>query len=148
SYDANGNLIHELHKNGSGTNIENTTLTYDTHNRLTQKNVDGTITTYQYDSTDQLTSDAAASYTYDANGNRTMTGYTTGTGNQITNDGSWTYTYDSEGNRSKKSKGANLETWTYGYDNQNHLIWVEKRATDGGTLQLREDFKYDALGNR
>jgi len=56
--------------------------------------------------------------------------------------------YDDEGNRTKKSKGALQETWTYGYDQKNQLIWVEKRATDGGTLQLRDEFKYDAFGNR
>jgi acyl-CoA-binding protein len=40
------------------------------------------------------------------------------------------------------------ETWTYGYDQRNQLVWVEKRATDGGTLQLKDEFKYDAFGNR
>src|SRR3954469_17361472 len=72
----------------------------------------------------------------------------TGTGNQTTNDGTWSYTYDAEGNRTKRSKGAALETWNYGYDQQNKLVWVEKHATDGGTLQMRVDYKYDALGNR
>src|SRR5262249_26854872 len=87
-------------------------------------------------------------YTYDANGNRTMTGYQTGTGNQMTSDGTWTYSYDAEGNLTKKSRGPSAETWTYGYDNQNHLLWAEQRATDGGTLLMRADYKYDALGNR
>jgi hypothetical protein len=87
SYDAHGNLTHEQHKTGAGVNIENTTLTYDSFNRLTNKQVDGTLTTYQYDATNQLTSDAQASYSYDANGNRNMAHYTTGTGNQTTNDG-------------------------------------------------------------
>jgi RHS repeat-associated protein len=62
--------------------------------------------------------------------------------------GTWTYTYDDEGNRTKKSKGALLETWTYGYDQKNQLTWVEKRATDGGSLQVKVEFKYDAWGNR
>src|SRR5207249_5091815 len=52
------------------------------------------------------------------------------------------------GTLTKKSKGANAETWTYGYDHENHLIWVEQRATDGGNLLQRLDFKYDALGDR
>jgi len=66
----------------------------------------------------------------------------------MTNDGTWTYTYDDAGNMTKKSKGANAETWTFGYDHENHLIWAEQRATDGGTLQMRADYKYDAYGDR
>ena len=93
--------------------------------------------TFTYDATDQLTHDGTATYSYDANGNRTMAGYATGPGNRLTNDGTWTYTYDAEGNLTKKSKGAAPETWTFGYDHRNQLIWAEKRATAGGTLQMR-----------
>src|SRR5207237_402547 len=56
--------------------------------------------------------------------------------------------YDGEGNRVKKTKGMNAETWTYGYDHRNKLIWAEQRATDGGALLQRVDFKYDVFGNR
>src|SRR5262249_48160470 len=55
--------------------------------------------------------------------------------------------YDAEGNLTKKSKGASAETWTYGYDNLNHLTWSEDRSTDGGTLIIRVDFKYDVFGH-
>src|SRR2546425_8418536 len=68
--------------------------------------------------------------------------------NRMTNDGTWTYTYDDAGNMTKKSKGANAETWTFGYDHENHMLWAEQRATDGGSLLQRLDFKYDALGDR
>jgi RHS repeat-associated protein len=47
-----------------------------------------------------------------------------------------------------RSKGATLETWTFGYDHRNQMVWAEKRATDGGTLQMRADYKYDAFGRR
>src|SRR5713101_3789990 len=77
-----------------------------------------------------------------------MTGYQTGTGNQLTNDGTWAYTYDNEGNLTKKSKGASAETWTFGYDNRNQMTWAEKRATDGGTLQLKLVEQYDVYGRR
>jgi hypothetical protein len=56
--------------------------------------------------------------------------------------------YDAAGSLSKESKGASAETWTCDYHIGNELIWVEKRATDGGTKQLREDMTYDAKGNR
>ena len=32
--------------------------------------------------------------------------------------------------------------------NLGELVSVEKRATDGGTLQQRVEFRYDAFGNR
>lgn len=66
----------------------------------------------------------------------------------MTGDGTWTYTYDDEGNMTKKSQGASAETWNYGYDNENHLTSVEKHATDGGTLQLKVEYKYNALSLR
>jgi RHS repeat-associated protein len=66
----------------------------------------------------------------------------------MTNDGTWTYTYDADGNMVKKSKGASAETWTFGYDIRNHLVWTEDRATDGGSLITRLDYKYDVLENR
>lgn len=34
------------------------------------------------------------------------------------------------------------ETWTYGYDQKNHMLAASKRATDGGTLQLRANYVY------
>jgi RHS repeat-associated protein len=148
TYDSRGRLTNQQHRDSSNTSLNNTTFTYDNFDRLTTKVVNGTTTTYSYDNTNQLTDDGTASYSYDANGNRTMTGYTTGTGNQTTNDGTWTYSYDTEGNLTKKSKGASLETWNYSYDQQNHLLSVEKHATDGGTLQLKVQYKYDALDNR
>jgi len=148
TYDSRGRLTNLQDRDSSNTSLENTTFTYDNFDRLTTKKIDGTTTTYSYDDTNQLTGDGTNNYSYDANGNRTGGGYTTGTGNQTTNDGTWTYTYDTNGNRTKKSKGSALETWNYGYDEKGELIWVEKHATDGGTLQLRVAYKYDALGNR
>jgi YD repeat-containing protein len=38
------------------------------------------------------------SYSYDANGNRDMPGYVIGRGNQILSDGAYDYTYDADGN--------------------------------------------------
>ncbi len=66
----------------------------------------------------------------------------------MTNDGVWTYTYDDEGNQTKRSKGASLETWTYGYDHKDQMVTFEKRASDGGTLQSKGEYKYNAEGSR
>src|SRR5262249_36607321 len=121
---------------------------YDLADRLTSETDNGTTTSYGYDAANELTSAGTYAYSYDLAGNRTMTGYTTGPGNQQTNDGTYAETYDAAGNLTKRSKGAGAETWTYGYDNKNRLVWVEERATDGGTLLMRADYAYDTDGNR
>ena len=148
SYDATGRLQTLQAKNGSGTTLENFTYTYDLASRVTSQQLNGATTSYQYDATNQLTSDGLHSYGYDANGNRTMTGYTTGTGNQLTNDGTYTYTYDAAGNLIKKSEGASAQTWTYAYDNRNQMIGATERATDGGTLLVQGTYVYDVFNNR
>jgi RHS repeat-associated protein len=148
SYDGAERLTHLQHLNGSSSNLANYTYTYDLASRVTSETLNGTTTSYSYDSTNQLTNDSTTTYSYDGTGNRTMTGYQTGTGNQLLNDGTWAYTFDSEGNEIKKSKGANAETWTFGYDNQNHLIWAKDSATDGGSVLMLATYTYDALGDR
>lgn len=148
TYEGSRQLTNLQHKDGDDELIANYTYTYDAAHRVLTETLNGTTTTYSYDSTNQLTNDSATTYTYDANGNRTMSGYQNGSGNRLTNDGTWTYTYDAEGNLTKKSQGTSAETWTYGYDHRDQMIWAEKRATDGGTLQMRADYKYDVFGNR
>jgi RHS repeat-associated protein len=135
-------------KDGSANNISNFTYSYDPGSRLTAETLNGASTSYQYNADSELTQSGSLTYGYDATGNRNTTGYTTSTENQLTNDGTWTYTYDGEGSVTKKSKGSLLETWTYGYDNLNHLVWAEDRASDGGSLITRMDFKYDVFGDR
>jgi RHS repeat-associated protein len=148
TYDGVGRLTNLQHFNGSMTILANYTYTYDLASKLTTEVLNGTTTTYQYDTTNQLTNDTAKSYSYDLNGNRTMTGYQTGGNNQMTNDGTWTYTYDQEGNLIKKSKGSNADTWTFGYDNLNHLLWAKDSATDGGSVNTLATYVYDVFGNR
>ena len=104
--------------------------------RLLSEQRNGVYTSYSYDLADQVLSDGTTNYAYDLNGNRTMTYYQTGPANQLTNDGVWTYSYDAEGNLIKKSKGPNAQTWNYFYDNANELVGAERRATDGGSLQM------------
>src|SRR5262249_50709947 len=116
--------------------------------RLTSEKANGTTRTYTYDNANQVTADGSSTFTFDGTGNRTNTGYATTTMNEVTSDGTWNYTYDAEGNETKKVNITTGETWTYGYDNRDELIWAEDRATDGGTLLQRLDFKYDAWGNR
>ena len=144
--DVPGRITGIDHKYSNGTAFADFDYLHDAAGRLTQLTLNTNVTTYGYDERDQLESDGTNTYTYDGTGNRV--GDTIGTANQVTNDGTWTYTYDKEGSITKRSKGASDETWIYEYDNKNQLTAVEKQATDGGTVLMRSDYTYDALGNR
>jgi RHS repeat-associated protein len=148
TYDNAGRLTNLQIKDGSGTILGNYTTTYDLASRATSETIDGTTTSFGYDALSQLTSAGASNYGYDLGGNRNASGYTVGSDNHMTSDGLNSYSYDAEGNRTKKVNSSTGETWTSGYDNNNQMTWAEDRATDGGTLLLRLDEKYDAFGRR
>jgi hypothetical protein len=73
-----------------------------------------------------------------------MAGYVTGPANRLASDGAWNYFYDGEGNTTKRINISTGQTWTYGFDLNNRLLWVELRISDGGTLQTRAEYGYDA----
>ena len=103
-YDAVARLTNLQHLNASNAIIANYTNTYDLASRITTEKLNGGApTTYQYDSTSQLTNDSLVTYTFDLNGNRTMTGYSTGTGNQLVSDGTSSYSYDRNSNLIQKT---------------------------------------------
>jgi RHS repeat-associated protein len=148
TYDNAARLTNLQIKDGSGGIIGNYTYTYDVASRVSSESIDGTTTSFSYDAINELTSAGSTNYGYDAAGDRNTTGYQTGTGNRMTSDGIYSYSYDAAGNRTKKTLGANAETWTFGYDHNDHMTWAEDRSTDGGTLTLRLDEKYDVFGRR
>lgn len=57
-------LTQLLHYDGSDSILANYTYTYDVAHRLQTETINGTLTTYSYDATDQLTNDSATTYTY------------------------------------------------------------------------------------
>jgi YD repeat-containing protein len=106
---------------------------------MSSKTENGTTTSYLYDADGQLTTAGAATFSYDASGNRTDPGYTTGTGNQTTSNGTWTYTYDAEGNVSSKSDAAG-DVWSYTYNNADEMTGASYSPPDSPHLsdcQLR-----------
>ena len=155
TYDAIGRLTSRALKNGSVT-VRNTAITY-------VPGADGSktavIASYQNGS------DAAYSYTYDANGN--ITGITQGTAsftyeydkaNQLirenlyygsgdSNNATYTYEYDAWGNILNKKKyayttgtlGSVLNTKTYSYTNSQ---WGDLLTSYNGST-----ITYDAMGN-
>ena len=152
SYDAADRLARIWTKDGSGNDLADFQYQYDAHSRLTVKTEDSVVTTYSYDSTDQLTGEDFASgtdgaYSYDPNGNRTMAGYATGDDNRLESDGTWDYTYDAEGNRTSKSAVSGSTVWTYGYDHRNQLVRVDRKS-NGTDIDLTVEYRYDAWGNR
>jgi RHS repeat-associated protein len=147
TYDAAARLTN-LQNGGAAGMVSNFTYSYDLASRVTSETRNGSTVSYSYDAVNQLTNDGTTAFSYDLNGNRTMTGYQTGTANQMTNDGVYTYTFDAEGNVTKKSKGASADTWTYSYNNANQLVGLEDRSSDGGVLQMKATYTYDANGNR
>jgi RHS repeat-associated protein len=148
SYDADGRATNVRTTRATGAAVANYTYSYDAADRVTAKVENGTATIYAYDAADQLTADGAATFGYDATGNRTNPGYATGAGNRMTTDGVWTYTYDAAGSVIKKSKGTSAETWVYAYDHDGQLVTAAKSATDGGAATARVTYSYDALGHR
>ena len=148
AHDAAGRLTGIEHKSGSGGVLADYDYAYDAAGRLTAKTEDSVVTLFTHDDAGQLTADGASSFSYDGSGNRTNAGSVTAAGNRLTSDGTWTYTHDAAGQLVKKSLGASAETWTYGHDHRSQMTWAEKRATDGGTLVVRVEYAYDALGNR
>ncbi len=94
-------------------------------------------------------------FSYDANGNRTMAGYVTGPGNQLLSDGAYRYTYDAEGNMVTKTRIATVAgevNYTeFEYDFCNRMTKVtqySKAPSEGGIILHEESYRYDALGRR
>jgi RHS repeat-associated protein len=97
----------------------------------------GTDSNYQPDET----------YTYDENGNRTMTGYETDADNRLTSDGTYTYEYDGEGNRTKRTTIATGETVEYTWDYRNRLTAVTYKDSEGETTEV-VTYTYDVFDRR
>jgi len=148
TYDSAGNLTEIKHTNSSSTVLEDFQYTWTVANVLNSETdtISGTPTTtnYGYDTSTQLTSAGAASYSYDPNGNRTMSGYGVGPANQITTDGTWDYKFDPAGNLEKDGISNGL-TWKLQYDNKNQLMVAAEYS--GGSLQYQISYYYDPFGN-
>ncbi|HEY1187751.1 MAG TPA: RHS repeat-associated core domain-containing protein, partial [Gemmata sp.] len=119
--------------------------------------------TYQYDATGQVTTGAAATYSYNGtrrekvvvqDGDKTKEfDYVYGKSNEILSDGRYTYQYDLSGNRIKKEQiksevidgERQNKEWSYRFDALGRVTEVVEynRRTQ---LALTSTFRYDALG--
>ena len=122
-YDNAQRLTSLLDTDGNNNTLASYVYAYDPGSRLTQQTINGTVTDFSYDKTNQLTVDGSINHGYDAAGNRDTSGYVVGTGNQISSDGIWTYTAMMlDGQLIKKVNIASGKTWTYGYDAKGHMV--------------------------
>jgi RHS repeat-associated protein len=147
TYDASMRVVNLKHRDASDTNRANYTYTYDVADRLTSETRNGTLRSYAYNATDELTGDGSGTFDYDLAGNRNTTGYVTGAKNQYLSDGVFNYFYDGEGNLDHKVRVSDGERTTFTYDHRNQLTEVE-RAPASGPIELAVEFKYDVFGNR
>ncbi len=140
SYDDANRLTGIALTKATGTVIADYLYEYDAASRLSKKTENGTVKTYGYDVTNQLTGDNGVSVSYDKTGNRNGTGYATTAGNRMTNDGTWTYGYNDLGEVTSKSKSG--ESWSYAYDHRGQMT----NATSDTDVSVT--YKFDAFGNR
>lgn len=130
---------------GAGGNVLDVALTYDPLSRVVDKVENGVTWHYDYDVRGRLVrvrKDGvdAATYSYDANGNRTDGGAAIDGQDRVTAMNGATYTYSPTGERLTKTVGAGLTK--YAYDGRGLLASVE---VPGG---VRADYDLDPLGRR
>ena len=86
-------------------------------------------------------------YGYDANGNRVGESYIVGPNNQVLSDAAYDYEYDAEGNLTRKTERASGIINDYVYDHRNRLIRFEQRSA-GGILLAEAEYVYDVFDRR
>jgi RHS repeat-associated protein len=148
-YDNAGRVTSITHKDGSSTTLDAYSYGYDSAARLSTES--GTLepsATYTYDADSQLLGDGTHTFSFDANGNRNYGSYSTTTGNALSTDGTWNYSYDNAGNLTQKTNASSGEIWLYSYDNLNHLVEADHKPSSGGSVDYKEVYVYDVLGNR
>ncbi|MCA9217976.1 MAG: RHS repeat protein, partial [Planctomycetales bacterium] len=160
AYDDRHRLTELVHADGNAATLAFYRYTLDAASRIRSiADIDG-LTTYNYDTRDQLTgAQRAASdsrgdenYSYDANGNRVEShlhgsGYETGLGNRLLSDGTYTYRYDAEGNQIQRTNIESNETRFFTWDHRNRLVRIVDQSADGTLIQIVE-FTYDSLDRR
>ena len=150
TYDAAGKILSRT-ATRAGTTVAASSQTYDANGLVaTRTDLSGT-TTYQHDSTGQLTGvtapgGATQSYVYDAAGNRVSdpvsSAMTYDPGNRLVSDSNYTYTYDAEGDRTSRTNRSTSAVTRYTYNGHGQLVSVQN--PDGTTTS----FTYDVLGRR
>ncbi len=125
TYDNANRTTDILHKTSANATLAHFQYSYDGVNNVTTRtDTDGTVTTFGYEATDQLTSESRASgysisYTYDHNQNRktkVLNGvtdtYSYDSHDHLTSTSSKSYTYDANGNCKTVVSGTSTTTLT------------------------------------
>jgi YD repeat-containing protein len=108
---------------------------------------DGTSTlTYDHDGQLTSASLTSEAYTYDANGNRTGTGITTDANNEVQTEGAYDYAYDANGNLITQTTIATGATENFTWDYRNRLTGIVYKNSSG-TVTGSISYTYDPLTN-
>jgi RHS repeat-associated protein len=149
SYDSANRLLGITYTNQTNsTTLASFTYSYNADSLVSSYTGPEGTSSYSYDKLGELTGVTgaqAASYNYDANGNRTMSGYQTGTGNELLNDGQYSYTYDHAGNVLTKTDSAG-NVWSYTWDTRGRLTQVVETNASHQTV-MTEALTYDVWNN-
>ena len=128
-------------------------------NRL-QRSVDGTVTSYSYDATYQVTRAQTGpreeNFSYDEVGNRESgptvkdtpaVAYVHNPANQMLQGRKFDYQYDARGNQLyRMMNGAGSKYWAYTWNAENQLIQAD--LVNAGAIIRTVSFQYDAFGRR
>jgi YD repeat-containing protein len=98
---------------------------------MTAEQLNGSTTSYTYDSANQLTAAGSATYSYDSAGNRTSGGSSPSAGNRISQDANWTYSYDADGNRTGKTSRSDGSYWQYDYNAADQMTAARNYSSFG-----------------
>jgi len=86
-------------------------------------------------------------YVYDANGNRIGAAYVISSNNQLRSDGAFGYGYDAEGNLTARTNLTTGAVTRYAYDHRNRLVTVTE-LSGGGAPVRAVAFTYDVMNRR
>jgi RHS repeat-associated protein len=75
------------------------------------------------------------SYSWDANGNPTGSGYVIGPDNELLSDGAYNYSYDADGNCTSRTDIATGAETLYAWDARNRLVGVTDETSTGQITQ-------------
>jgi choice-of-anchor A domain-containing protein/RHS repeat-associated protein len=130
SYNYQYDAAHELTQESS--HGQTTTYAYDTRGQLASAtHSDGTTETFNTD----------------ANGNKSGPGVVVNADNEVQSDGAYTYQYDAEGNRIRQTSIATGAHTDYSYDYRNRLVGVLVYDGSGNLLH-QITYTYDVFDNR
>ncbi|MEQ1723122.1 MAG: RHS repeat-associated core domain-containing protein [Pseudobdellovibrio sp.] len=160
SFDSSSNLQSITHKLSS-TNIDTTTLAYNSKNQAISKQDFFSQKQYTLDENSQLTQvqntttpSENESFSYDENSNRltdneNLISTYDAQAQRLLEDDKFSFTYDNNGNLITKVAKNNTETsYNFIYNSKNQLVKAQNYIASLSNLTSESEFQYDVIGRR